>query len=519
MFDSMILGQEYSRKEFKAMEGELRIRLFQLQKQCEENKIAVLLTILGVDGSGRGALVNTLSSWLDIKKLSNHTFWNTNDSESHRPDAWKYWVKLPAYGEFGIFFGGWYDEAIRKASYGSIDQQALNETMHKRVQFEHTLAENGYALAKFWLHLDQDEHSKRRKARLKEQGSCRFTPYDQESERKYTQLIETVSKTITMTDREYAPWYIIDAYDKRFCHASVAKAIIERLESVVEAKIQLKLGQVVPKPETIEFSELPESIEKKVKKPVTVLDRLDLSPTLERDKYKKELKKLKQEVFQLSFKAYQMGISSTLTFEGWDAGGKGGTIRRVASAVDSRITRIIPVSAPTDEELAHHYLWRFWRHVPLAGYVTIYDRTWYGRVLVERVEKFAKPNEWKRAYAEINNFEEQLVDGKNILLKFWLHISEDEQLKRFKERENTPWKNYKLTDEDWRNREKSTDYKVAADEMFMRTNTEYAPWHIIPANSKYYARIEVLKIYRDALKKALKIAFKEHKELDCDKDG
>ncbi len=503
MFDTMILGQEYTREEFKKMEGDLRIRLFQLQQQCEEHKIAVLLTVLGVDGSGRGSLVNTLSSWIDVKKLSNHTFWNTNDSEKHRPYAWKYWVKLPAYGEFGIFFGGWYDELIRKASYGEVDEKELLTDLNKRERFENTLADNGYALAKFWLHLDQKEHSKRRKARLKEQGSCRFTPYDRESERKYPQLIETVSKTITMTDRNFAPWYVIDAYDKRYCHVSVARAIIERLEEVVAEKVLMKTGKAV---------KVEPSIESPKEEAVTMLDRLDMSPTMERAEYKKELKKLKQEVFQLSFKAYQKGISSTLTFEGWDAGGKGGNIRRLASAVDSRITRIIPVSAPTDEELAHHYLWRFWRHVPLSGYVTIYDRTWYGRVLVERVEKFAKPAEWKRAYAEINSFEEQLVDNKNILLKFWLHISSDEQLRRFKERENTPWKNYKLTDEDWRNREKATDYKIAADEMFMRTNTEYAPWHIIPANSKYYARIQVLKIYRDALK----VALKKHGDDDCD---
>ncbi len=493
MFKTMILGQEYAKQAYVETEKELRVKLFELQRKCEEYKISILVTILGVDGSGRGALVNALSSWVDAKKLVNHTFWKTTEAEAFRPDAWKYWLKLPAYGEFGIFFGGWYDETIRKASYGEVNDAELYKTMNKRVEFEHTLADNGYAITKFWLHLSQEEHSQRRKARQKEQGSCRFTPYDKHSEEKYQNLVETVSKTITMTDRDFAPWYIIDAHDKRFCHVSVAQAIIAHVESVIRVKVAEKKAKIEPV--------VSDSVETE---PVnTVLDRLDMSPTLERDVYKKELKKLQSEVFQLSYKAYQQGISSTLTFEGWDAGGKGGAIRRLAASVDSRITRIIPVSAPTDEELAHHYLWRFWRHVPMAGYVTIYDRTWYGRVLVERVEKFAKPREWKRAYAEINNFEEQLVDDKNILLKFWLHISSDEQLSRFKERENTPWKNYKLTDEDWRNREKAEEYKVAADEMFMRTNTSYAPWHLIPANSKYYARVQVLKIYRDALIKAL----------------
>ncbi len=499
MFETMILGQKFSKKEYKELENELRIKLFRLQQECEKHKIAVLVTILGVDGSGRGSIVNTLSSWLDAKKISNRTFWRSTDEERARPDSWKYWVRLPGYGEFGIFFGGWYDEDIRKASYGQISEAHLYKTMHKRVELERTLADNNYAIAKFWLHLSEKEHNKRRKARLKEQGQSRFTPYDKESEKHYSSLIETVSKTITMTDRDFAPWYTIDAYDNDYKLISVVRALIERLENAIATKIAAKN---VPQLEEAEQSE----------KIITALDRVDLSQSISRDAYRKQLKELKNEIYQLSYKAYKQGISSTLVFEGWDAGGKGGAIRRIASGVDSRITRIIPISAPTDEELAHHYLWRFWRHVPMSGYVTIYDRSWYGRVLVERVEAFAKQHEWRRAYAEINNFEEQLTENKNILLKFWMHISPEEQLRRFKEREEIAWKNYKITDDDWRNREKADAYKVAADEMFMRTNTDYAPWHIVPAESKYFARIFVLKIYRDALIKALKQEEKNEQE-------
>ncbi len=489
MFQTMTLGQKCSKKEYEKLEEELRIKLFQLQQKCHEHKIAVLVTILGVDGSGRGSLVNTLSSWLDAKKINNRTFWRTTDEEKDRPDSWKYWVKLPGYGDFGIFFGGWYDETIRKASYGDISEDELFKTMNKRVKMERTLAKNNYAIAKFWLHLSDDEHQKRRVARQKEQGKYRFTPYDVRSENNYPNLIETVSKTITMTDRDFAPWYVIDAHDKNFKIISVARALINNLENVIAIRTSIDAADS-PEPQQDESQ-------------ITALDRVDLSQSLERDEYRKELKKLKNEIYQLSYKAYHRGISSTLVFEGGDAGGKGGAIRRISSSVDSRITRIIPISAPTDEELAHHYLWRFWRHVPLSGYVTIYDRSWYGRVLVERVEKYAKFNEWRRSYAEINNFEEELTEGKNILLKFWMHISPEEQLRRFKEREVVPWKNYKITDEDWRNRERAADYRIAADEMFMRTDTEYAPWHIVPAESKYFARIFVLKTYRDALIKAL----------------
>ncbi len=495
----MILGQKFSKKEYKELENELRIKLFQLQQECEKHKIAVLVTILGVDGSGRGSIVNTLSSWLDAKKISNRTFWRSTDEERARPDSWKYWVRLPGYGEFGIFFGGWYDKDLRKASYGQISEADLYKTMHKRVELERTLADNNYAIAKFWLHLTEKEHNKRRKTRLKEQGQSRFTPYDKQSEKHYSNLISTVSKTITMTDRDFAPWYTIDAYDNDYKLISVVRALIERLENAIATKVTAqKTQQAEEKEQNSNIS--------------TALDKVDLTQSLSKDEYRKQLKELKNEVYQLSYKAYKHGISSTLVFEGWDAGGKGGAIRRIASGVDSRITRIIPISAPTDEELAHHYLWRFWRHVPMSGYVTIYDRSWYGRVLVERVEGFAKQNEWRRSYAEINNFEEQLTEDKNILLKFWMHISPDEQLRRFKERQDIAWKNYKITDDDWRNREKADDYKIAADEMFMRTNTDYAPWHIVPAESKYFARIFVLKTYRDALIKALKQEEKNEQE-------
>ena len=206
----------------------------------------------------------------------------------------------------------------------------------------------------------------------------------------------------------------------------------------------------------------------------------------------------------LIIRAYKKGISSTLIFEGWDAAGKGGAIRRLTAGTDARITRVIPISAPSDEELAHHYLWRFWRHIPRAGFITIYDRSWYGRVLVERVEKLTPKEDWARAYAEINHFEHQLTNNGNILLKFWLHISPEEQLRRFREREAIPWKRYKITDEDWRNRDKWPEYARAADEMFLRTSTEDAPWHVVPAENKKYARLMVLRIYRDALKRALR---------------
>ena len=192
-----------------------------------------------------------------------------------------------------------------------------------------------------------------------------------------------------------------------------------------------------------------------------------------------------------------------LALEGWDAAGKGGAIRRVTHALDARMYRVIPIAAPTDEERAHHYLWRFWRHLPRLGRITIYDRTWYGRVLVERAEGFASEAEWMRAYKEINEFEEQLTEHGIVLVKYWLHISADEQLERFKERETAPWKQYKITPEDYRNREKMNLYEQAASDMIARTSTEFSPWTLVEANDKRYARIKVLRTLCDRLDAAL----------------
>ncbi len=509
MFKTLTLGQKFSSKNYNEIENDLRIKLFNLQRECEEHKIAVLVTITGVDCAGRGQVMNMLAKWLDNKKLRTHAFWRKSEEEATRPDSWRYWIRLPQQGEFGVFYGGWYAEPIRMAAYGKINEDQLTTKILRHIERERTLADNNYVQAKFWFHLDKKEHSKRIKEREKEKTSYHFSPLEEKSIETYPKLVETASKVITMTDKDFSPWYIIDAYDKEFRNISFAKALIEVVENAIAKKKNV----------TKEIEEVVEQREKYL----TILDRVDLNKTVSKEEYNKQINKLQKEVSQLTYEAYKEGISSTLVFEGLDAGGKGGAIRRIVGAVDTRIAKVIPIAAPSSEELAHHYLWRFWRHVPRDGFVTIYDRSWYGRVLVERVEGFSKPSAWKKAYSEINNFEEQLVENKNILLKFWLHVSPEEQLNRFKERQEVEWKQYKITDEDWRNRDKLDDYKVAADEMFLRTDTLNAPWHIIPGDSKYYARLEILTIYKNALLKALgkeeKIDEDEEKNEVIEDDG
>ena len=308
------------------------------------------------------------------------------------------------------------------------------------------------------LHLNKKDHARALKERQENRALVHFSPSDKKIAADYDGMVSAASRAIMLTDRDNAPWSIIDAADPNFRNLSVVKAIIAGIERTIAAHdaraARLKVLESVPEVE----EDARESL-------VSTLDAIDLSSVQAPEHYQKELKRLQKEIYQLSFRAYKKGISSTLIFEGWDAAGKGGAIRRLTAGTDARITRVIPISAPSDEELAHHYLWRFWRHIPRAGFITIYDRSWYGRVLVERVEKLTPKEDWARAYAEINHFEHQLTNNGNILLKFWLHISPEEQLRRFREREAIPWKRYKITDEDWRNRDKWPEYARAADEI------------------------------------------------------
>ncbi len=564
MFDTVVLGRSCPKKEYETYAPHMRMKLFQAQRICRDRKIPLLIIISGVDGAGRGAVMNLLSEWMDGKFLHNFVFWQPTDDERERPLEWRFWRCLPGKGETSVFFDGWYGSTMRQHCCGELDAKEFLSRMYEFKGLEESLALSGMAIVKIWLHLDRKTHDKRLKNRLEHKTLRHFTPYDKKTSGNYDALVAAASQGITLTDRNYAPWTIIDAADANFRNLAVAKAIVDTVNRVlpiqkareaglkIAAKAEEKLEQAslsFASPEAHQVGEAADATavqdQKDPKKgkdqkdgfdnahaadtayvptqtgtgmqpierrgflatvPLTTLEAIDLSPTIAQDEYKKELKKLQEELQDLTYQAYKNHISSTLIFEGMDAAGKGGTIRRLLAGVDARISRVIPISSPSDEELAHHYLWRFWRHIPRSGFVTIYDRSWYGRVLVERVEELTPRRDWSRAYEEINHFEHQLTKNNNILLKFWLHISSEEELRRFKERENTPWKRYKITPEDWRNREKWDQYLVAADEMFLRTSTAYAPWHILSAEDKKYARVTALKIWRDALVRALEAA-------------
>lgn len=312
----------------------------------------------------------------------------------------------------------------------------------------------------------------------------------------YAAFEQVAERIIRHTDQGSCPWYLIEAEDRRYRDLTVGKTLLHAIRS----RLAENSAAATPAPERVWTPELPNSPSAQI----TIIDQLDLSLALERETYQQEMKRLQSEINELAWSAYNKKRSTVLVFEGVDAAGKGGAIRRITTAVDARLYRTIPIAAPTDEEKAHHYLWRFWRHVPRAGFMTLYDRSWYGRILVERVEGFASHPEWRRAYAEINRFEEQLVESGIVMLKFWVQISDEEQLKRFKDREATPYKRYKITDEDWRNREKWPHYREAINEMIVRTSTRYAPWTLVEGNDKPFARVKVLKTVCDTLREALK---------------
>ncbi len=494
MFEIAELGHSVKKSEYQEKVSLLRTQLLLVQQRLQSCEFPVIILISGVDGGGKGDVINLLNEWMDPRYMSTIAFGEPSDEERERPNFWRFWRTLPAKGSIAIYVGSWYSEPLAQRVYQETgDDQLQVQLMHIR-QLEQLLSDDGALIIKCWLHLKKEEQKKRLKNLQKNpETQWRVTEKDKKHLALYDEFVIVAEKVLTETSTGFAPWLIVDGSDIRYSSLTVGQHILNRIEQHIaqrEALNQLRKEESIW--QTINHVSQQ-----------SLLDSLDLSLRLDKKDYRRELEKYQGRINKLVRQAYQLKRSSILVFEGWDAGGKGGTIRRLTHAMDARNYRVISVGAPTDEERAHHYLWRFWRHIPRAGKVTIYDRSWYGRVLVERVEGFASEQEWQRAYSEIVNFEEALVDHGIILLKFWLHIDKDEQLRRFKEREQVSYKQYKITEEDYRNREKWDDYQWAVNEMIARTSTSRAPWIMVEGNDKYYARIKVLKAYCERMEKML----------------
>ncbi len=485
MFETAEIGRKIDKSSYEALVPQLRTALLAAQKQAFDAKLPVVVLINGVDGGGKGDFLNKLYEWMDARYLDTQAYAPPTEEEIQRPRFWRFWMWLPPRGRIGAFLGSWYTEPILQAAYGEIDQARFDEALVRIVRFERALVADGALVVKFWFHLSKKEQKHRFK-RLEKSKLTRWrvSERDWKHHEMYDQFTRVCSRAIRTTSTAEAPWNIVEGTDFRHRNVTAAQYLID--------SIRMRLSHSVSPPAA---APVPVRLD-----PRTILDTLDMSQSLSREEYTRDLALYQGRINRQARRLATRQKGVTLVFEGSDAAGKGGSIRRLIHGLDARQYRVIPIAAPTDEERAHHYLWRFWRHIPRRGRFTIYDRSWYGRVLVERVEGFASEQEWRRAYKEINDFEYQLSDSGVIVIKFWLQITEDEQLKRFKEREESPYKQFKITQEDYRNRAKANDYELAASEMIERTSTEYCPWVIVEANDKRYARVKVLRTIHQRLK-------------------
>jgi polyphosphate:AMP phosphotransferase len=480
MFETVELGHKIAKGVFRRREPKLRQRLLELQYKLLDNKdVPVIVVVSGLDGAGKSETFNLFNAWMDPRHIRTVAYGEPTAWDLERPEMWRYWQTLPPKGRIGILVGSWYDDPLACRARG--EKRVRFERRLERIRaFERMLVAEGAAILKLWFHLSRPAQ----KERLEELASdprtaWRVTKDEWKQFRDYRNVVRAAEEMLEGTSTGEAPWDIIDGSDHEY-RSLTAGTLLEELlaERVAGKKPELSPNPPPPAP----------PLDK-----CTLLDTFDYTRALDRGKYLEKLDKYQGKLSLLTRGRKLRERSLVLAFEGMDAAGKGSSIRRITQALDARYYRVIPIAAPTEEERVQPYLWRFWRHVPGHGRTAIFDRTWYGRVLVERVEHLASQNDWMRAYHEINDFEQQLSEAGAIVVKFWLAITPEEQLRRFKEREKTPYKRYKITAEDWRNRKKWPAYQLAVNDMVERTSTESAPWHIIASDDKLFARIEVLK--------------------------
>ena len=494
MFESAELGHRIDKATYDKEVPPLREALLDAQFDLAEKAgFPVIILVGGVDGAGRGETVNLLNEWMDPRFIQTHGMGDPSDEEMERPMMWRFWRALPPKGKIGLFLGSWYTWPILNRVMGLTKPAELDQSLERAKRLEKMLTDEGALIIKFWLHLSKEMQEKRLKLlESNPKTRWRVNKRDWEHYKRYDKFLTVNESVIRHTSTAEAPWIIIEGSDARYRSLTVGRVILEAMRK--------RLAEPDKKRESnARAAPLLPPIDK-----LNILQTLDLSQKLEKRKFDKELEKYQGKLAQLTLDPRFRDITVVAVFEGNDAAGKGGAIRRITSAVDARQYQVVPIAAPTEEERAQPYLWRFWRHIPRKGRIAIFDRSWYGRVLVERVERYCSEFDWMRAYHEINDFEAQLVRHRTVVVKFWLAISKEEQLRRFKEREKIGFKRFKITDEDWRNREKWDAYEQAIGDMVDRTSTEAAPWTLVEANDKNFARIKVLKTLCQRIEAAMK---------------
>ena len=482
MFESAELHHKISKSQYSKEVPQLREKLLELQFELQQHKErSVLIVIAGVDGAGKGETINLLNAWMDPRTIETTAFTQAQGHEEAMPAFWRYWQALPERGRIGIFFDSWYSDAIEARARRRLDAAAYDARIQAIINFENMLHQESVLILKYWFHLSRAEQKSRLdKLAASPRSSWRVGEQDWYRHRHYNEYRSAAEHCLRLTSTGDNPWVIIDGSQESYRNLSVGRHLSEALSQAQNNSHPQRRVQAPALLEAVDGRNL--------------LNMLKLRQHMSKQNYKAQIEEWQGRLNQLLREpAFQKDHALVIVFEGNDAAGKGGSIRRITQALDARHFRVVPIAAPTPEEAAHPYLWRFWRRLPHRGRVTIFDRSWYGRVLVERVEKFCSPADWMRAYDEINQFEHQLAEKRIIVVKFWLAISKDEQARRFEEREQTGFKRFKITAEDWRNRERWDDYIVAVNDMVDRTSTQTAAWTMIEANNKYFARIKILR--------------------------
>lgn len=474
----------------------MKRKLVMLSQKIREHKIPAGVVLEGWGAAGKGTLIANLISELDPRGYKVYSMGAPTADEKRYAWMRRYWLKVPQYGQMAFFDSSWYQEIIEGRMEDEISEKEFAARTAEILDFERQLCDDGYVLVKLFLHISRKEQRRRfEHLKKKKATSWRVTRSDLNQNDAYEDYFQAYDGLLMKTDQPYARWTVLEAWDEEYVTRRAYETLIATLEEALKRK-------------EASAPHLPAENGTQARKahatlPIARLNQVDLSPAMDEQEYQKALKDCHEKLSMLHNKLYLKKIPVILAYEGWDAAGKGGNIHRLATGLDPRGYEVIPIAAPSQLEKEHPFLWRFWLNLPKDGHIAVFDRSWYGRVLVERIEGFCTEEQWRRAYGEINSFERHLHDFGAIVLKFWLHIDKEEQLKRFQERESTPEKQYKITEEDWRNREKWDAYEAAVDEMLQRTNTSFAPWTVVASNDKYFARIKVLKTVIQAIEERL----------------
>ena len=467
-----------------------REKLAVYQTQIKEARLPVMVIFEGWGAAGKGSVIGRVIRSIDPRFFVVKTMAEPTAEEMRYPFLYRYMKEIPEAGKFTFFDDFWMEEVITQKMRGEIDDATYARRVKSINTTERSLTDNGYLVMKFFFQLGKKEQKKRLRELLESKNTrWRVSEDDLYENKHYDQYLEVYDKYLEDTNRSAAPWYIIDAKDKKWAELQVLRFLNQGIDTAL--KNHALAAPILQNPFPLNRTPLLSEI--------SLADK-----TLSDEEYKKELDSLQGELRKLHYELYRRKIPVVIAYEGWDAAGKGGNIKRITAALDPRGYQVLPIASPEPHEKARHFLWRFWTRLPKDGHIAIFDRTWYGRVMVDRLEGFCSENDWQRAYNEINEFEKELAEWGAVVIKFWVQIDNQTQLERFTDRQNTPEKQWKITDEDWRNREKWDQYEEAVNEMLQKTNTTFAPWYILESNDKKYARIKALRIVVESLKKACK---------------